>query len=293
MAGNFWLSSHCQQWLLTEEEVASELATDLKYISLEEYKKLHIFFASFIQALGEQLKLRQQVIATATMYFKRFYSAVSLKSVDPLLLAPTCIYVASKVEEFGTLSNNRLLNVCTTVCKSKFSYAFPTEYPYHVRHILECEFFLLELLDCCLIVFHPYRPLTKYVTDMGQEGDILPFAWRVVNDSLRCDICLLYPPYLIALAAIYMACVFEKKSCHQWFAELNVNMERILEIVQKILALYELWKNFDDKKEVNAILMKMPKPKCNPVSRPSSATPTSRQHASSPASNLVGRIASS
>jgi len=292
MAGNFWLSSHCQQWLLTEEEVANELATDLKYITHDEYKKLHIFFASFIQALGEQLKLRQQVIATATMYFKRFYSCVSLKSVDPLLLAPTCIYVASKVEEFGTLSNNRLLNVCSNVCKSKFSYAFPTEYPYRVTQILECEFYLLELLDCCLIVFHPYRPLTKYVTDMGQEGDILPFAWRVVNDSLRCDICLLYPPYLIALAAIYMACVFEKKSCHQWFAELNVNMERVLEIVQKILALYELWKNFDDKKEVSAILMKMPKPKSNPVSRPSSATPTSRQHSSSPSSNLC-RIASS
>lgn len=27
-----------------------------------------------IQALGEHLKLRQQVIATATVYFKRFYA---------------------------------------------------------------------------------------------------------------------------------------------------------------------------------------------------------------------------
>lgn len=29
---------------------------------------------SVIQALGESLKVRQQVIATATVYFKRFYS---------------------------------------------------------------------------------------------------------------------------------------------------------------------------------------------------------------------------
>lgn len=29
---------------------------------------------SVMQALGEQLKLRQQVIATATIYFKRFYA---------------------------------------------------------------------------------------------------------------------------------------------------------------------------------------------------------------------------
>lgn len=278
MAGNFWLSSHCQQWLLTEEEVNAELVNELKCLTLDEYKKLHIFYAHFIQALGESIKLRQQVIATATVYFKRFYASTSLKSVDPLLLAPTCIYVASKVEEYGTLSHSRLLNVCTNVCKSKFNHAFPTEYPYRINQILECEFFLLELLDCCLIVFHPYRPLTKYVTDMGQEGDILPFAWRVVNDSLRCDICLLYPPYLISLAAIYMACVFEKRSCHQWFAELNVDMEKVLEIVQRILTLYDLWKHFDEKKEINALLMKVPKPKCNPVSRPSSATPMSRQH---------------
>lgn len=31
-------------------------------------------FLSVIQALGEHLKLRQQVIATATVYFKRFYA---------------------------------------------------------------------------------------------------------------------------------------------------------------------------------------------------------------------------
>lgn len=31
-------------------------------------------FLLVIQALGEHLKLRQQVIATATVYFKRFYA---------------------------------------------------------------------------------------------------------------------------------------------------------------------------------------------------------------------------
>lgn len=33
-----------------------------------------ILCLSVIQALGEHLKLRQQVIATATVYFKRFYA---------------------------------------------------------------------------------------------------------------------------------------------------------------------------------------------------------------------------
>lgn len=85
-----------------------ERQKDLKFLSEEEYWKLQIFFAngicyvrlttyflymtialfsvflflklyhslslSVIQALGEHLKLRQQVIATATVYFKRFYA---------------------------------------------------------------------------------------------------------------------------------------------------------------------------------------------------------------------------
>jgi len=148
------------------------------------------------------------------------------------------------------------------------------EYPYKVNHILECEFFLLEIMDCCLIVFHPYRPLTKYITDMGQESEILESAWRIVNDSLRCNVCLLYPPYLIALAAIYMACVFQKKDCSQWFSELNVNLEKILEVTKDILALYELWKSFEEKKEVPRLISKMPKPKN--LSRPSSTTPINR-----------------
>lgn len=70
-----------------------------------------------IQVLGEHLKLRQQVIATATVYFKRFYARNSLKNIDPLLLAPTCVFLASKVEEFGQISNNRMISTCQTVGK--------------------------------------------------------------------------------------------------------------------------------------------------------------------------------
>lgn len=80
------------------------------------YFKIIIWFL-VIQTLGEQLKLRQQVIATATVYFKRFYARNSLKSIDPLLLAPTCLFLASKVEEFGVISNTRLITTCQTVSK--------------------------------------------------------------------------------------------------------------------------------------------------------------------------------
>ena len=71
MAGNFWQSSHCAQWVLDKIDLSRERAADLAVLNEEEYTKVMIFYCSFIQVLGEQLKLRQQVIASATVFFKR------------------------------------------------------------------------------------------------------------------------------------------------------------------------------------------------------------------------------
>jgi len=46
-----------------------------------------------------------------------------------------------------------------------------------------------------------------------------------------------------------------------WFAELSVDLEKIQEIAKYIVNLFELWKTFDEKKEIQALLAKMPKPK--------------------------------
>ena len=270
MAGNFWQSSHFQQWVLDPQDLFKNRQADLNVLSEDEYQKIMIFFANFIQSLGEQLKLRQQVIATATIYFKRFYSRNSLKCIDPWLMAPTCIFLASKVEEFGVISNSRLISTCQAVVKNKFSHAHPLEYPYRINLVLECEFYLLEMMDCCLVLYHPYRPLTEYFKELQQDESLFPLAWRIVNDSLRTDVCLTYPPYLISLACLHIACVIQQKDLRQWLAECNVDMDKILEISRQILALYELWKNYDEKKEIASILEKMPKPNTSP-------TPTSVQ----------------
>ncbi|XP_054771453.2 cyclin-C-like [Lytechinus pictus] len=273
MAGNFWQSSHCQQWILDKQVLMKDRQTDLQILTEEEYQKVMIFYAGVIQALGEQLKVRQQVVSTATIYFKRFYSKNNLKSIDPLLMSPTCLFLASKVEEFGPLINSRLISACQSVVK-KLPYAFSgQEFPYTIKLILECEFYLLEIMDCCLIVYHPYRPLIQYASDLGQEDQLLPLAWHIINDSLRTDVCLLYPPYLIALASLHMACVISQNDHTKiWFADLNVDLDKILEITQQILKLYDLWENYDEKKEIASVLAKVPKPQPIPPPTASAAT---------------------
>ena len=228
----------------------------------EGYKKLMIFYADFIQAIGETLGVKQQVVATSIVYFKRFYVRNSLKSVDPLLLAPTCIFLASKVEEYGVISNHRLIQSCQTALKNKFSFAWNIqEYPYRISQVLECEFCLLEMMDCCLILYHPYRPLTQYVQDWTDKDVVLPVAWNVINDSYRTDIPLLYPPHQIAIACLHMACVITQKDTYKsWFAELNIDFDKILEITCHMMNLYELWRDFDPVQEIPHLHSIMPKP---------------------------------
>ncbi|KAG9509340.1 Cyclin-C, partial [Fragariocoptes setiger] len=237
----------------------------------EGYQKIMIFFANFIQEIGKSLKVKQQVIATSIVYFKRFYVRNSFKCIDPWLMAPTCMFLASKVEEFGVISNSRLISTCQTVVRNQYGYLWPSkDYPYRINHILECEFYLLEMMDCCLIVYHAYRPLVQYVQDEKWQHDkdiVLPVAWNVVNDSYRTDICLLYPPHQIAIACLHLACVItEKDNQKSWFAELNTDFDKILEITRHILNLYELWKNFDERKEVPTLFEAIPKPCTEPPS---------------------------
>lgn len=123
---------------------------------------------------------------------------------------------------------------------------------------------MLENLDCCLIVYQPYRPLLQLVQDLGHEEQLLTLAWRIVNDSLRTDVCLLYPPYQIAIGCLQIACVILQKDHKSWFAELNVDIEKVQEIARYIINLFELWKQYDEKKEIQGLLAKMPKPKPPP-----------------------------
>lgn len=64
-----------------------------------------------------------------------------------------------------------------------------------------------------------------------------------------------------------MACVVHQKDCKQWFAELSTDLDRIMEITRYILNLYELWKSYDERKEIQGLLQKMPKPQTQPVPR--------------------------
>ena len=61
-----------------------------------------------------------------------------------------------------------------------------------------------------------------------------------------------------------IACVVLQKDGKNLFTEVAVNMDKIQEITRTILALYDLYKSYEEKKEIQSLLAKIPKPKTLP-----------------------------
>ena len=123
--------------------------------------------------LGKRLTLRQRVIATATVFFRRFYVKNLYCETDPFIVIAACCYVAAKAEESpvhikNVVSESRLMfsRTCAPSCFDHLISITCVEEGYGVKNfpsdnskLAEMEFYLVSDLGCDLVVFHPYRTL--------------------------------------------------------------------------------------------------------------------------------------
>ena len=241
MSANFWTSSHCLRWLVDEAAMkaanADRAAQEQGQLSAAGLSRLREYFVETVQMLGKKILRRSAVIATAIVYFKRFYLKTSFTEFDPILMVPTAVYLAAKVEEHHV----RVMDVISAYKKLAMGQGAPrkalatgggrSRVPgLLARHVLEAEKVLLQRLDFDLVVFHPYGPLEALMADMGErvQQSCLQIAWTVVNDSYHTDVCLLFPPFMIALSAIYISCVYVEYDIKQWLNKLHVNEDPLV-----------------------------------------------------------------
>lgn len=103
-----------------------------------------------------------------------------------------------------------------------------SEYRYTIDDMILCELQLLHHIDYQLIVFHPHRQLLQYLEDSGMQ-DSLQVAWSLANDTYQTDLCMRFPPFLIALGCLCLAGIVLNKEAQlrKWFASLNVEMKYV------------------------------------------------------------------
>ena len=145
---------------------------------------------------------------------------------------------------------------------------FPEQISSDVTKLAECEFYLIEELDACLIVHHPYNTLTQVLKILELSPSEEQVIWSVINDMCVTDLSLLWPPHILAFAAILMGALtpapqlsFYKgglptlpPKIADFFAQSEVDMDGVADCIQKIVTLYDLWKSYKAK-EVKDILL--------------------------------------
>ncbi|KAL9260162.1 Cyclin-C1-2-like protein [Drosera capensis] len=219
-------------------------------ITLEDFKLIKMHMASYIMRLAQHVKVRQRVVATAITYMRRTYTSKSMTEYEPRLVAPTCLYLASKAEE-STFQARLLAFYIRKLYTDE-------KYRYEIKDILEMEMKILEALNYYLVVFHPYRSLTQLLQDAGMgDRELTQFTWGLVNDTYKMDVILIHPPHLIALACIYITSVHKEKDTVAWFEELRVDMNVVKNISMEILDFYDSLKTNVEEK-INLALMKLP-----------------------------------
>lgn len=236
MAANFWTSSHHKNWLRNSDAIViaakQTVQRDQVLLNEEEVARVKILYCRVISELAVKSSLRQRVAATATVYFKRFFVRNCIKDHDPRLIAPVALYLAAKVEEH-TLPAKVIIAHMTSLYPSQVDHAFP----YAVSHVYDYEFKLIAALDFDLIIFHPYRPMVQYCTN-AQLTDLLATSWPILNDSYLTDACLLYPPFLVAIACIYLAGTLVDRDMRPWVASLSVSNQDIGDLAQHLAGMY-------------------------------------------------------
>ena len=91
---------------------------------------------------------------------------------------------------------------------------------------------------------------------MKLDKQFLQTSSFILNDTYRTDLCLLHPPHIIALTALYVTSSIIVRSDHHtsiretvvmpFFKSLNVDMVLIVESAQILFNLYAVWQDYSE-----------------------------------------------
>lgn len=210
MSANYWDSTQAKFWTFTKAELA-ELRRELEKANqilhnkypLPDRRLMSIFLQQQLVKLGRRMALRQQALATAQVYVKRFYLRVEMRKTNPYLIMATAVYLACKMEECP--QHIRLM-------LGEAARQWPELAVSETSKIGECEFALISTLSSRLICHHPYRTLSELSPVFGLSAEENQLAHSIINDSYNTDLPLLYPPHIIAITAIFLAVVLRPPS---------------------------------------------------------------------------------
>ncbi|ODV86872.1 hypothetical protein CANARDRAFT_6442 [[Candida] arabinofermentans NRRL YB-2248] len=265
MSANYWNSSQRNQWQFTRDELTiarnslnTTTTTTTTYDSTIKLDiNLRIYLHQLIIKLGRKLNLRQIILSTSEIYLQRFLLKVNINEINLYLLITTCIYISCKIEENPQ-------HIRTLLSESRN--CWPEFIPNDLTKLAEFEFYLIEELNCYLIIHHPYNSLIELTKIFKNDLTIdeIQSCWSIINDSYITDLHLLFPPHIIAISSIYLTLILSNdefklsggdiskfsnskiENLVRFLSISNVDLSEVIESVQELLTLYESWCYYDE-----------------------------------------------
>lgn len=233
---------------LLPESTFKETPSQADGLDIDTETDLRILGCEMIQTAGILLKLPQVAMATGQMYLMRFYYSKSFVRYPMETTAMGSIYLASKVEEKPC----RIRDVINVFHHIKQVRAQKTISPLIVdqnyielkNQVIKAERRILKELGFCVHVKHPHKLIVVYLQVLQYEKNkqLMQMAWNYMNDALRTDVFMRFPPETIACACIYLTARkigLPLPNNPHWFLIFKVTEEDIRDVCTKILQLYK------------------------------------------------------
>lgn len=187
-----------RKFIVERSNGMSEEAKAKHFLTPAEERMLYKSYESILLKFCQKFKppMPKNVIGCSFHYFKRFYLDNSVMDYHPKDIVVTCVYLATKVEEFNVSISQFVANV-------KGDREKATEI------ILNHELLLMQQLNFDLSVYNAYRPVEGFLIDIKtrypqlQDPERLRSAIEEFLEKIQfTDACFLYSPPQIAIAAI-------------------------------------------------------------------------------------------
>ncbi|KAH7414123.1 cyclin-like protein [Phaeosphaeria sp. MPI-PUGE-AT-0046c] len=277
MASSYWESTQRKFWTFTKQQLAQERKKMeeaernlVNLYPLPDRRHLSIYFYHQLSKMARPLGIRQQALATAQVYVRRFYMKIEIRRTNPALVLATALYLSCKMEECPQ-------HIRMVLAEAR--HCWDTSFN-DISKIGECEFTLISEMNSQLIIHHPYRSLAELQTQFQLTQEENALAWSIINDHYLTDLPLLHAPHVIAITAMFLAVVLKPtqgglqvnaasmasalqslgtargapqgaqnrvQKLVDWLAESSVDIEAVVECTQELISLYEVWESYTDK----------------------------------------------
>jgi len=222
-------------------------------LELNKELRMALYGTELINQAGIMLQMSQIVIAAAQSFYHRFYRGLrrkrrSYKKYPPFLVAMTCVYLSSKVEE-EKRRHRDVLNVFDRLQKKNSNKPLNVLDPYSRRYskwklsMMKLELIILCDLGYQLKLKSPHKFILNYISVLEADDKVAQKAWSYLNDSLRLPGIIEIRPELLACAAIYLAAKYFQISLRRdppWHQLFDASKEDIEYVSRMIMELYKI-----------------------------------------------------